>query len=121
MEKLKSEILLEELNRKLEEVDAKKVELKRLRDESLELNKKTLEQLLIDYELTGDILYQDIYRDKSEWEPGKLMIGKNSVGFEIYVHLYTTKGKLRKRSSHTYYKYEAFLLDYLERKNIRKM
>lgn len=32
MEKLKSEILLEELNRKLEEVDAKKVELKRLRD-----------------------------------------------------------------------------------------
>lgn len=49
------------------------------------------------------------------------MIGRNSVGFGIYVHLYTTKGKLRKRSSHTYYKHEAFLIDYLERKNIRKM
>ena len=46
MEKLKSEILLEELNRKLEEVNAKKVELKRLRDECLELNKKNIRAII---------------------------------------------------------------------------
>lgn len=39
MTKLKSEILLEELNRKSEEIDAKKVELNKLRDEFLEIKK----------------------------------------------------------------------------------
>ena len=123
MIKLKSEILLEELNRKLEEIDAKKVELNKLRDEFLGIKKKSLEQLLIDYELTGDIWYQDknIYNNKSEWKPGKLMVEKDSLGFGICAHLYTTKEKLRKRPSLTYYNYEDFLLDYLEGKKIRKM
>ena len=123
MTKWKSEILLEELNRKAEEIYAKKVELNKLRDEFLEIKKKSLEQLLIDYELTGDIWYQDknIYNNKSEWKPGKLMIEKDSLGFGICVHLYTTKEKLRKRPSFTYYNSEDFLLDYLEGKKMRKM
>lgn len=123
MTKLKSEILLEELNRKSEEIDAKKVELNKLRDEFLEIKKKSLEQLLIDYELTGDIWYQDknIYNNKSEWKIGKLMVEKDLLGFGICVYLYTTKGKLRKRPSETYHNHKAFLLDYLEGKKIRKM
>ena len=52
MTKLKSEILLEELNRKSEEIDAKKVELNKLRDEFLEIKKKiiraTVDRLQID-------------------------------------------------------------------------
>lgn len=123
MTKLKSEILLEELNRKSEEIYAKKVELNKLRDEFLEIKKKSLEQLLIDYELTGDIWYQDknIYNNKSEWKPGKLMIEKDSLGFGIFVHLYTKNGKLKKRPSATYYNHKDFLLDYSDGKKIRKM
>ena len=53
MTKLKSEILLEELNRKSEEIDAKKVELNKLRDEFLEIKKKiiraTVDRLRIDW------------------------------------------------------------------------
>lgn len=105
MTKLKSQMLLEEAMHK-------KVESERLKKEYLELQKKGLEQLLIDYELTGDILYMDIYNNKSEWEPGKIMIGKELGAFRVFIYLYTKNGKLRKRPSHTYYTYESFLLDY---------